>query len=76
MWVDRLDSRSRDTKPGRLKDHPKILPLSHEGSSASVGNLNAYVSHLFTYIRLTATESSIEEPCFTLVATIIDIIDW
>ena len=34
-------------------------PLSHEETSTSEGNLNAYVSHLFlfTYIRLTDTES-------------------
>ena len=42
---------------GRLKRQSKILPLSHEETSASEGNLNAYISHLFTYIRLTATES-------------------
>ena len=46
-------------KPSWLKRQSKILPLSHEETSASEGNLNAYVSHLFTYIRLTATESSI-----------------
>ena len=62
------------SKPAWLKRQSKILPLSHEGTSVSEGNLNAYVSHLFlfTYIRLTGTESSnsFEEPCFTLVATI------
>ena len=49
------------SKPGCLKRQSKILPLSHEETSESEGNLNAYVSHLFlfTYIRLTATESSI-----------------
>ena len=49
------------SKPSWLKRQSKILPLSHEETSASEGNLNAYVSHLFlfTYIRLTATESSI-----------------
>ena len=48
-------------KPGWLKDQSEILPLSHKETSASKGNLNAYVSHLFlfTYICLTATESSI-----------------
>ena len=49
------------SKPGQLKRHSKILPLSHEETSESLGNLNAYVSHLFlfTYICLTATENSI-----------------
>ena len=47
------------SKPGWLKRQSKILPLSHEETNASEGNLNAYVSHLFAYIRLTATESSI-----------------
>ena len=49
------------SKPGWLKRQSKILPFSHEETSASEGNLNAYVSNLFlfTYIRLTATESSI-----------------
>ena len=48
-------------KPGWLKDQSKILPLSHEETSASEGNFNVYVLHLslFTYIRLTATENSI-----------------
>ena len=41
------------------QDKFPILSLSHEETSASEGNLNAYVSHLFTYIRLTATKSSI-----------------
>ena len=35
------------SKPGWLKCQSKILPLSHEGTSAREGNLNAYVSHLF-----------------------------
>ena len=39
-----------ESKPGWLKHQSKILPLSHEETSASEGNLNAYVSHLFTYI--------------------------
>ena len=45
-----------------LKRQSKILPLSHKETSASKGNLNTYVSHLFlfTYIRLTATKSSIQ----------------
>ena len=44
-------------KPSWLKRQFKILPLSHEETSGSEGNLNAYVSHLFlfTYIRLTAS---------------------
>ena len=55
VWLDRLDSRSWD------RNQSKFLPLSHEETSASEGNLNAYVSHLylFTYICLTATDSSI-----------------
>ena len=49
------------SKPSWLKRQSKIQPLSHKETSACEGNLNAYVSHLFlfTYIRLTATESSI-----------------
>ena len=49
------------SKPGWLKRQSKILSLSHEGTSPSQRNWNAYVSHLllFTYIRLMATESSI-----------------
>ena len=42
-------------KPGWLIRQSKILPLSHVETSTSEGNLNAYVSHLFTYLRLTAT---------------------
>ena len=47
--------------PGWLKRQSKILPLSPEETSASEVNLNGYESQLllFTYIRLTATESSI-----------------
>ena len=37
------------SKPGWLKHQYKILPLSHEESSASEGNLNTYVSHLFVF---------------------------
>ena len=49
------------SKPGWLKRQSKILPLSHEETSESEGNLNGYESQLllFPYIRLTATESSI-----------------
>ena len=49
------------SKPGWLKRQSNILPLSHEETSAREGNLNGYESQLllFTYIRLTATESSI-----------------
>ena len=52
-------------KPGWRKHQSKILPLNHEKTSASEGNFNAYVSHLFlfTYIHLTATESSINSIC-------------
>ena len=61
------------SKPGWLKRQSKILPLSHEETSANEGNLNAYVSHFFVYIypRNGYRElNSFEEPCFTLVATI------
>ena len=49
------------SKPGWLKRQYKNLPLSHEETSPSEGNLNGYVSQLFlfTYIRLTTTERSI-----------------
>ena len=49
------------SKPGWLKCQSKILPLSHEETVPSERNLNGYESQLllFTYIRLTATESSI-----------------
>ena len=61
------------SKPGWLKRQSKILPLSHEETSESEGNLNGYESQLllFTYIRLTATESSIhmKSLAYTLMAT-------
>ena len=61
------------SKPGWLKRQSKILPLSHEETSASEGNLNGYESQLllFTYIRLTATKSSIhmKSLAYTLMAT-------
>ena len=61
------------SKPGWLKCQSKILPLSHEETSASDVNLNGYESKLllFTYIRLTATESSIHmnSLAYTLMAT-------
>ena len=61
------------SKLGWLKRQSKILPLSHEETSASGGNLNGYESQLllFTYIRLTATESSIHRKslAYTLMAT-------
>ena len=60
--VARLDKFSKlGSKSGWLKRQSKILPLSHEETSAGEGNLNAYESHLvlFTYICLTATECSI-----------------
>ena len=57
------------SKPRWLKRQSKILPLSHEETSASAGNLNTYVSQLFlfTLIRLTATESSIHMKSLTLL---------
>ena len=61
------------SKPGRLKRQSKIPPLSYEETSASEGNLNSYELQLllFTYIRLTATESSIhmKSLAYTLMAT-------
>ena len=67
-WFLKLGS-----KPGWLKRQFKILPLSHEEASASEVNLNGYESQLllFTYIRLTATESSIhmKSLAYTLIAT-------
>ena len=63
MWLDRRDSRSWDW----LKRQSKILPLSHEETSGSEGNLNAYVSHfVFVYIYpLNGYREldSYEEPC-------------
>ena len=62
-----------DLKPVQLKRQSKNLPLSHEKTSASEGNLNGYKSQLllFKYIRLTATESSIhmKRLAYTLIAT-------
>ena len=53
-------SQARFPKLGsKLKCQSKILPLSHEETSTNEGNLNTYVSHLFTYICLTGTKSSI-----------------
>ena len=50
-----------------------ILPLSYEEASDSEVNLNGYESQLllFTYIRLTATESSIHTKslAYTLMVT-------
>ena len=56
------------SKPGWLKRQSKILPVSHEETSASEVNLNSCESQLllFTYIRLTATESSIQMKSFAL----------
>ena len=52
------------SKPGWLKCQSKILPLSYDEASASEVNLNSYESQLllFTYFRLTATDSY-KEPC-------------
>ena len=61
------------SKPGWLKRQSKILPLSHEEAYSSEVNLNGYGSQLllFTYIRLTATESSIymKSLAYTLMVT-------
>ena len=61
------------SKPGWLKYQSKILPLSHEEARISKVNLNGYEPQLllFTYIRLTATESSIHmnSLAYTLMAT-------
>ena len=55
------------SKPGRLKRQSKILPLSHEETSASEGNLNDYVSQflLFYIYPLNGYQEldSYEEPC-------------
>ena len=60
-------------KPGRFKRQSKNLSLSHEQANASEVNLNSYESQLllFTYIRLTATESLIhmKSLAYTLMAT-------
>ena len=40
-------SQKLGSKLGCLKRQSKILPLSHEETTASQGNLNAYVSQLF-----------------------------
>ena len=62
------------SKPGWLKRQSKILLPSHEETTTSEGNLNAYVSHLFfVYIYpLNGYRelNSFVEPCITLVATI------
>ena len=57
--VARFPNLGIETKLNPIQS--KILPLSHEETSVSRGNLNGYVYQLFllTYIRLTATESSI-----------------
>ena len=56
------------SKPGWLKCQSKILPLSHEETSASEGNLNAYVSQLFLFNGYRELDSY-EEPCIMLMAT-------
>ena len=61
------------SKPGWLKRQSEILPLSHEETSASEGNFNAYITFVLFYIYpLNGYRelNSFEEPCFTLVATI------
>ena len=60
VWLDRLDSWSWDQNPVDSNANPRFYH-SNEETSASKGNLNDYESQLFlfTYIRLTATESSI-----------------
>ena len=61
------------SKPGGLKRQSKILPLSHEETSTSEGNLNGYESQLllFAYFRLTATDCSIHTKslAYTLMVT-------
>ena len=62
------------SKPGWLKRQSKILPLSHEETSESGGNLNAYVSHLFLFYIYPLNDyrdlDSFEEPYITQVATV------
>ena len=55
-------------KPGWLICQPKILLHSYEETSVSKGFSNAYVSLfvLFTYICLTATESSLQSKSLAL----------
>ena len=57
-----------ELKPGWLIRQAKILPYSNEKTSISEGILNAYVSFfvLFTYIHLTANESSIHSKILAL----------
>ena len=70
VWLDGLDSRSWDRKPVDSNANPRFY---HEETSASEVNLNGYESQLllFTYFRLTATESSIHTRslAYTLMAT-------
>ena len=56
VWLDRVYSRSWERNLADCKANPRVL---YEETNVSKGILNSYVSHLFTYIRLTATERSI-----------------
>ena len=69
VWLDRLDSRSWDRNPVNSNVNPRFY---HSATSASEGNVNAYVSHLFllAYIRDRELDSY-EEPCITLVANLL-----
>ena len=61
------------SKPGSLKRQSKILPLSHEETITSKGNLNGYISLLFfVYIYpLNGYREldSYKEPCIMLMVT-------
>ena len=71
-FSDTPDSRSWDRKQAISNANSMILPLSHEETSESEGNVNGYVSHvLFTYIRLTVTESSIHSKIGLLVCWVL-----
>ena len=68
LWLVTLHFPSWDRNPGWLKRQSKIPPHSHEETSVSKGILNTYLITfvLCTYIRLTATESSIHSKSLTL----------
>ena len=63
-------------KPGWLKRQSKIRPLSHEETSASKGNLNAYVSQLlffFIYLLNHVTHTHTHTHIYKIVTWLINI---
>ena len=73
VWLDRLDSRSWDRNPVDSNANPRFYHSATRKLVQAKEILDSYESQLllFTYIRLTATESSIhiKSLAYTLMAT-------